>query len=151
MAKITRRTGKTDKMGGWFGAIIFGVFSLVGLFFPSPESMSPFGFDSFMGSNPMTGFFTVFKVVWVVVCGAACAYNLYMAIKGEGLSKETVDIDSNGDPLIQVHVPSSSSQTNQGQLDFEEKLRKLDALKNDGLITQTEYDHKRQQVMNEKW
>jgi hypothetical protein len=35
--------------------------------------------------------------------------------------------------------------------DFETKLRKLESLKKDSLITEEEYKVKRKEIMNEKW
>lgn len=141
MAKITRKTGKTDKISGVVGAIVCGAFALFGFAIPTPGMT-----DSFF--SPMDGAFSVFKVVWIVVCVTACVYNIFMAIKGEGIPKETVDIDSNGDPLIQVNVPDSKESK---PIDFEQRLRKLKTLRDEELITEAEYKQKRDEIMNEKW
>ena len=140
MAKITRRTGRTDKMSGVMGAVIFGAFAIFGLLIPTTNN------DPFF--NEMAGITTGIKILWVIICACACIYNIYMAIKGEGISKETVDIDSNGDPLIHVSVPPSDSKPSS---DFEEKLRKLESLRKDGLLTQAEYKQKRDELLGEKW
>lgn len=38
-----------------------------------------------------------------------------------------------------------------GSTDFEDRLRKLDALRRDGLITDSEYQAKRSEIVAERW
>ena len=144
MAKITRRTGKLDRMGGVFGAVVLAAFSLFGFAFPLPSANDPFH------DTTGDGVFLAFKVIWIVVCAAGFIYCLYMAVKGEGISKESIDVDSNGDPLIQVNVPRAESAPAVPP-DFEEKLRKLQSMFDDGLITAAEYNLKREEILSEKW
>lgn len=41
--------------------------------------------------------------------------------------------------------------TDSAALDFEEKLRKLESLRQDGLISEEEYQQKRSEIMKENW
>ncbi|MFD2611155.1 SHOCT domain-containing protein [Paenibacillus gansuensis] len=48
---------------------------------------------------------------------------------------------------VEMQVPSAPTSTN----DFESKLRKLEKLKQDGLISDEEYEDKRSQILNDIW
>lgn len=49
------------------------------------------------------------------------------------------------DEVIEIESGEDSSA------DFETRLRKLEALKKDRLISEEEYKHKREEIMNERW
>lgn len=70
---------------------------------------------------------------------AISAFNTYRAFKNcfteEGMAYYE----------ITAHDEQSS------KLQFDEKLRRLEALKSDGLITETEYTEKRKEILVEKW
>lgn len=162
MAKITRRTGKMDRLGAVIGAIMSGIFVLIGFAIPAEDSFGG-GIMSnqdiwyneagqiISGPGGLGGLdiFGAFKIGWIVICGALCIFCIYMAIKGEGIPTETIDVDSEGDPLIQVSIPGKPQA--EASSDFEARLRKLEKLRADGLISDAEYREKRKQVMDEKW
>lgn len=137
MAKITKRTGKTTKMGGIVGAVVFGAFALMAFAFPNPgaDEWMPDG----LGGGMDKAFFA-FQIIWVVVCGAGCIYNLYLAFKGEGISEGTIDIE-----------PDAGAAGQPAAADFDERLRKLESLRSDGLLTDDEYRKKRAQILGDKW
>lgn len=146
MAKITRKTGKTDRIGGVVGAIVLGVMMLIGFAIPLPGN-DPMGGGFF---EPMDGFMIVFKIAWIVICGAGCGYNIYMAVKGEGISKETVEVGGEDDPLIHLQL-SSTTEDKTNLPNVGERLRVLESLKQENLITDAEYEQKRAEIMSEKW
>jgi hypothetical protein len=54
-------------------------------------------------------------------------------------------------PATTTDVIEIQSERETGTEDFETKLRKLEALKKDGLITDVEYKQKYKEIMDEKW
>jgi hypothetical protein len=44
-----------------------------------------------------------------------------------------------------------AARSEQDQLAFDEKLRRLEQLRKDGLITEEEYQHKREEFLSENW
>ncbi len=60
-----------------------------------------------------------------------------LMIRSEKRDEEVIDVH------FKVTDPKKS--------DFEEKLRKLENLRTDGLISDEEYEKKRKEIMNEKW
>lgn len=57
------------------------------------------------------------------------------------------DKKNNDDGIIDVDIEVSDPEP----LDFEEKLRKLESLKADGLLTEAEYLKKRNEILKTKW
>lgn len=82
----------------------------------------------------------VFLLIWVVVCLSIIVFYARL------LSKKTPAQNS----LLDVHLENTvDTVTNTG--DFESRLRKLEQLKRDGLITELEYVAKREKILQEKW
>jgi hypothetical protein len=67
--------------------------------------------------------------VWIFI-SFGVAYQL-MFLGGKPASTEEVELDKN--------------------VDFEDKLKKLENLKRDKLISESEYKQKRSEIMNQKW
>lgn len=59
----------------------------------------------------------------------------------KGVSVEDIDIDN----------PTITTQSKNAKDDFEQKLRKLESLKKDSLITEEEYGKKRSEIMKHNW
>jgi len=77
-----------------------------------------------------------FGIAWTAIA----IYNTYRAYQN-GFTEE-------GDAIYEINY----SEGNIGQgYDFEEKLRKIERLRREGLITEDEYNQKRSEVMKEKW
>ncbi len=51
-----------------------------------------------------------------------------------------------GSPIYEINTYEDNSDNN-----FDVKLRKLEELKKDGLITESEYSKKRTEIMNKEW
>ncbi|HBI15954.1 MAG TPA: hypothetical protein DDY20_10655 [Desulfobulbaceae bacterium] len=111
------------------GIVVVALFLLFGL---------GFGFvvlqeapDSEIGLKLLIG---LFFLVWVVACLAIIVFYVRM------LSKRASPTDSS---LIDIHLEKTSG--------FDERLRALEALKNDGLLSEMEYRAKREQIMKQPW
>lgn len=84
---------------------------------------------------PMAGLFGVFWTLVAVVITCSHAYNVFSE---KGFSRYQVDVEV--------------TDSYQGKEEsFDEKLRKLKALKDDGLINEEEYEVKRKEILNDKW
>ena len=81
---------------------------------------------------PMMG---MFGIIWTLFAVAICGLNAYNFFSTRGLAAWEIDTDS--------------AANSDGH--FEERLRKLNKLKEDGLITDYEFEKKRTEIMNSKW
>ncbi len=88
--------------------------------------------DSGGESGPAIGF----MILWFLVLGVIIAYGIYNLTSRKGV----VEID------VEPKTPDAKAVP-----DFDERLRKLEALKKDGLVTEDEYRVKRNEIMSEKW
>ena len=81
----------------------------------------------------------IFLAIWVTVCGSMIVYALSILFFRHPPSVTEIDVeDPDGDRF-------------ETKVDFEQKLRKVEALRRDRLITEGEYMAKRSEVMKEKW
>jgi hypothetical protein len=76
---------------------------------------------------PLFGFF---GVAWTLLAGIIALYYAYNFFGGTGVSAYEVDVESQ---------------------DFDAKLRKAAKLKEDGLISDEEYERKRAEIMGQRW
>ncbi|GER92391.1 hypothetical protein A45J_0106 [hot springs metagenome] len=91
-----------------------------------------------------SAFISLFRIVWISACIGGIIYsikNLSTYSRSEKnkipiTSTDVVEIDESGEP--------------EGK-DFETRLRKLESLRKDGLITEEEYKQKRKEILEEKW
>lgn len=120
------------------GIVVAALFLLFGLTFgfvvlqETPDSES--GLKILMG-----GFF----LLWVVVCIAMIIFYVRMLLKS---------INPEDQSLVDFQVEVSGVADTSGRdNDFADRLRHLEGLKRDGLITEAEYRDKRAQIMEEKW
>lgn len=105
-----------------FGMIVGGIFVLLGIFVIIPT-------------------FGAFGLLWTAIAGGIAVM--------QGLN-----VFSNKGPGWELEAKTPMMGTvgrNDKGVDFEEKLRKLQTLKEDGLLTQEEYDRKRSEIINDKW
>jgi hypothetical protein len=115
------RPGKTASVVGIIAAALMFIF---GIFF-----FSRLGEDA----SDIGQIFMVFWLLIVILIIAYYVYNL-MSRKSSSAALEVIDLD----------VPDSGPGV-------EEKLRSLERMKKDRLITEEEYQQKRQEIMREKW
>jgi len=79
--------------------------------------------------------FTAFWIIFVLVIGGVYLYNY-----------RNYDKNVERNVAEQIVLPSQM-----GKEDFADKLRKLDNLKRDGLISKAEFIKKRSEIMEQKW
>jgi hypothetical protein len=82
--------------------------------------------------------FTLFMIGWIATVLFILVYHIRNLKSKKGLS--LIDIET-----------ESPSQTTSTESDPMHRLRMLEALKNDGLISDDEYGQKRREIIKEKW
>lgn len=84
---------------------------------------------------PTMGLFGVFWTLMAVVITGSSAYNVFSK---KGISQYEIDVEI--------------TDSNQEKVEsFDEKLRKLKALKDDEIINDEEYEIKRKEILSDKW
>ena len=136
--KVHITPGSLTKTQAKAGIVVAALFLLFGLAFgfvvfqETPDSEG--GLKILMG-----GFF----LIWVVVCISMVVF--YVRILTRSNNPE-------GQSLMDVHFEASGVVDTSGRdKDFAVRLRHLEDLMRDGLITEMEYQDKRAQIMAEKW
>lgn len=124
-----RVTYRPSKAQGAFGVVVGVVFVLIGLFMVIPI-FGPFG------------------ILWTLIAVGITAMNAYQAF-GKNYTGPQITIEEDEElsrapssPASQTHdhIPSTS-------LDVKGRLEQLKELKEAGLLTQEEYDKKRQEIL----
>jgi hypothetical protein len=85
-------------------------------------------------------FVAIFGVIWILGCLSFIAYGIYILASKKPSSGVVYDVEGNA----LGKGPDSSD-------DFETRIRKLEKLKEDRLITEEEYKIKRAKIMKEPW
>ena len=85
----------------------------------------------------------MFKVIWVVFCIGIIVYNFKNLSTFSSQDKERLAPTAGEVIEIEPGEP--------GAMDFETRLRKLEALRRDGLVNEEEFKKKRREIMDEKW
>ena len=78
-----------------------------------------------------------FGVIWIVGCGAILRFYVRI-LRGQRI----------GAPDSLLHIEESSDGRG---ADFDDRLRKVEVLHRDGLLSEAEYMRKREEIVNEKW
>ncbi|MBA4416723.1 MAG: hypothetical protein C0392_02260 [Syntrophus sp. (in: bacteria)] len=76
----------------------------------------------------------LFRIIWWAVCLSMIAYGVLMVVGKK--------------PPVMVEADIEGKD---GEGDFDTRLRKLEALRTEGLISRQEYDNKRTEIIQEKW
>ena len=135
--KIYVTPGGMTLLQAKLGIVVFVFFLLFGLVFGLVAFMeTP---DSESGQLIAMG---AFFLVWVVVCISSIVTFARLLSKKKTPQEKSL-VDFNFEELPDMAMNKSA--------DFETRLRKLEQLKQDGLITEEEYQGKRAQIINEKW
>jgi len=80
-------------------------------------------------------FVLVFGILWIAVCIGFIVFGIYSLSRGKAPAVAIIDVESS---------PEEGA-------DFEAKLRKLERLRKERLISEEEYRRKRTEIMAEKW
>ena len=126
MAQKLKVTAKPVKTIFVAQLVIIPLFMLFGLAF----------FSAGAADREMIPFLAIFILIWE----AACIALLVNAVKALRRIK-------NG----KMEIAEISDLTGKGESSFATKLREIDALKKDALISDDEYRKKRAEIMQEKW
>lgn len=116
---------KPSKPASLFGMIVGIVFVLIGLFIVIPSA----------------GMFGVF---WTMIAVGITGFQAYNFFGDKGVASWEIDIDNGANA-------ETNNQSTSVSGDFETRLRKLNRLKEDGLITEEEFQKKREEILREKW
>ncbi len=83
-----------------------------------------------------------FGVIWVVACGAIILAYARIRRHRAGVSP---------DSLLHIETAADGGNDADADSDFEARLRKVERLYRDGLLSEAEYGRKRDEILNEKW
>ena len=135
--KRRRVTYRPSKAQGAFGVVVGVVFVLIGLFMVIPV-FGPFG------------------ILWTLMAVGITAMNAYQAF-GKGYAGPQITIEEDEEPRrapmdeVTKETASPASETHDHvpstALDAKARLEQLKELKEAGLLTQEEYDKKRQEIL----
>lgn len=87
--------------------------------------------------------FGAFGIIWTLVAIGITVMHGINAFTEKGVPTHRVDVTNTHDTLTNEIKHSDDS--------FDEKLRKLHQLKQDGILTDEEYEDKKQQMLKEDW
>lgn len=124
--RVTYRPGKAQ---GVFGVVLGGIFVLIGLVVAIPT-------------------FGLFGILWTLIALCITVMNAFHAFGKKYVGpeiriedeEEQNERSSSPAPETHDHIPSTA-------LDAQRRLEQLETLKQAGLITQREYDQKREEIV----
>lgn len=124
-----RVTYRPSKAQGAFGVAVGVVFVLIGLVMVIP-TFGPFG------------------ILWTLIAVGITAMNAYQAF-GKGYTGPQITIEEDEEPrrAPSSPVPETHDHISSTSLDVKGRLEQLKDLKEAGLLTQEEYDKKRQEIL----
>jgi hypothetical protein len=123
------KPSKPASLAGFIIGIAFLVFGIVFYLVLRP------GMDFEDGSGYLI---SLFFVVWILAVGFIALFNARNYFGNRGVA------------MLDVEVESEKSEI-QGQENVEIRLRRLERLRGDNLITETEFLQKREELLREKW
>ncbi|ABM01047.1 SHOCT domain-containing protein [Shewanella amazonensis] len=97
--------------------------------------------------SEMPEFGKIFMIFWI---GAVCA-QIYQSYRNSVFSRKSLHHEVTDHELKVDGYKSPSNHKAELEKDYALRLRKLENLYRDGLITTTEYEAKRQDILDEDW
>jgi hypothetical protein len=82
--------------------------------------------------------FGAFGIVWTLMAVAITVYSAINVFSPRGLAHTEIDIERDAEPQ-------------EGDLQFDERLRRLERLRDERLISEAEYERKREEIMGQQW
>ncbi len=133
--KLSVKPGELARPASILAIVVAAVFLIFGLVLASV------GFRE-NGNEPVLRLLILlFGLIWVAVCIGLIVFNARLLNrKGSAGSQSLFEIETEGD-----------GRPGEGAGDFDSRLRKLEGLRKDGLITEDEYRRKRGEIMGQKW
>ncbi|EGT3615518.1 SHOCT domain-containing protein [Clostridium perfringens] len=123
---IRIKPSKSQSMLGFIAGLIF-VF--IGVFVAIPSS-------------------GLFGVLWTLIAIVITVTHGMNAFGNKGVATEIIEISSEDDLKIDGELRKGNVEE---EYNFDEKLRKLKELRDDGILSNLEYERKKQEILNEKW
>ncbi|HHD2754077.1 TPA: SHOCT domain-containing protein [Clostridium perfringens] len=123
---IRIKPSKSQSMLGFIAGLIF-VF--IGVFVAIPSS-------------------GLFGVLWTLIAIVITVTHGMNAFGNKGVATEIIEISSEDDLKIDGKLRKGNVEE---EYNFDEKLRKLKELRDDGILSNLEYERKKQEILNEKW
>lgn len=135
--KVHVTAGTISRSAAGLGAIVAVLFLIFGAIFFSVTMAET---SSSEGGLLMVQI--AFMVIWIVGCSAIAMINLRIFIKARNPAEAS---------LFQLEDDAGEEAAATSDAAFDVRLRKLESLRKDGLITDDEYRHKRAEILEEKW
>jgi hypothetical protein len=106
--------------------------------------MSSGGIEAGPGQTALS----LFLIIWILACLGIIIYSLLNL-----LSFKDYKVKPTATDVLEIEEKSVTQETERFQqpLDFETKLRKLESLRKDGLLTEEEYQSKKKEILDQKW
>ena len=86
----------------------------------------------------------LFGIFWTLIAVGITGFQAYNFFDDKDVASWEINIDTGANAETNNQSASVSG-------DFETRLRKLNRLKEDGLITEEEFQKKREEILREKW
>jgi cytochrome c-type biogenesis protein CcmH/NrfG len=103
------------------GMVVGAVFVGIGLFFAIPV-------------------FGAFGIFWTFVAAAITIFHAFNVFSERGVATTEIDVEVDG-------IPTNQRE----EMPFDERLRRLEQLRHDALISEEEYQHKRREILRQQW
>lgn len=120
---------KPSKSQSTLGFIVGLIFVFIGVFVAIPSS-------------------GLFGVLWTLIAIVITVTHGMNAFGNKGVATEVIEISSEDDLKIDGELRKENVEE---EYNFDEKLRKLKELRDDGILSNLEYERKKQEILNEKW
>ncbi|HIS43965.1 MAG TPA: SHOCT domain-containing protein [Candidatus Scatomorpha merdigallinarum] len=125
--RITYKPSGASRVGAVINMVVGLIFIVIGFTMIMPMSVA-------------------FGVIWCLICAAMIVTSAYLAFGGTKHISPEVYIE---DEEVQNNAGSSQSGARPEASDVEDRLIKLSELHDKGLITDAEYEKKRQEILDE--
>ena len=119
MRNRRRITYRPSRAGAILGAVAGALFVVIGTVVVIPN-------------------FGAFGVIWTLLAAAITVYNVYMAFGGKYIG-----------PEISIEDDSPEQPQAPDRADVETRLMRLESLHTRGLVTDEEYEHKREEILKQ--
>jgi hypothetical protein len=131
---------RPGRAGSAMGIVVGVLMLVIGIAVVIP--MTSAAGATFPGS-PLSGGIALFGVVWVLFVLVTIGYSAYSLLHPSGATLYEIETEGSSLP------PTAGTASSTG--DFDERLRKLQRLRDDGLLTAEEFQRKRDEILAERW
>lgn len=144
--KISVTPGALTVLQAKFGIAVAAAFLVFGLAFGGVVAQEVTG-----GERGMGILLALFLLIWVGACIAMIVSFARVVSRGRAPGDRSL-VDLHVESAVRLQGQEPAAPDGAGPVgDFEARLRKVEALRRDGLISESEYRDKREQILREKW